>query len=422
MTIHTVKNGDTLYGISQTYGVPVSRIEADNGITDVRNLVVGEDLIINEGGGLTVERGDSLFSIAQENGVTVNDLLKSNPSLNGVPLIYEGQTLYIDDVTGREIIVNGYAYPFITDENLRRVLPYLTYITVFTYGFREDGTLIVPNDTKIIETAKSYGVSPLLLLSTLTDEGVFNNNLSGKLFSDTVLQDTLIENLIDTALSKGYEGIEIDFEFIPKEDSLGYVDFLTKLKAKLENEGLPLFVALAPKTSDTQIGLLYEGHNYKAIGKVADYVILMTYEWGYQFGPPLAVAPIRNVEQVVNYAVSVIDKDKILLGIPNYAYDWPLPYVKGETEAKGISNVDALNTAIENGAAIIFDDDAKTPYFNYMTDGVEHVVWFENARSIEAKLDLVEKYGLAGISIWQVMRFFPQLYGVLKGKYDNDRN
>lgn len=420
--IYTVKKGDTLYDISMRFGVPISRIEADNGIDDIRMLVIGEDLIINEGQGLTVQRGDSLYTIAEENGVTVNDLLKSNPALKGVPLIYEGQTIYIDEAVGREIVVNGYAYPFITDENLRRVLPYLTYLTVFTYGFREDGTLIEPDDAVIIETAKSYGVSPLLLLSTLTDEGVFNNNLSSKLFSDPVLQDILIENLIDTAESKGYEGIEIDFEFIPKGDASGYVDFLKRLKEKLELEGLPLFVALAPKTSDGQPGLLYEGHNYKQIGEVADYVILMTYEWGYQFGPPLAVAPIRNVEQVVKYAVSVIDPDKILLGIPNYAYDWPLPYVKGETEAKGISNVDALNRALDNGAEIKFDTDAMTPYYNYYADGVEHVVWFENARSIEAKLGLVDKYGLAGISIWQVMRFFPQLYGVLNNKFDNIRN
>ena len=181
-------------------------------------------------------------------------------------------------------------------------------------------------------------------------------------------------------------------------------------------------MALAPKTSDDQPGLLYEGHDYKAIGQISDYVILMTYEWGYQFGPPLAVAPIRNVEQVVKYAVSVIDNDKILLGVPNYAYDWRLPYIKGETEANGISNSDALNTALENGAEIKFDNDAKTPYFYYYKDGNEHVVGFENARSIDAKLDLVDKYDLAGISIWQVMRFFPQLYGVLKSKFDNVRN
>lgn len=420
--IYTVKKGDTLYDISRRYGVPVSRIEADNGIYDLRDLVVGEDLIINEGKGISVKRGDSLYTLANENGVSVNDLLKSNLSLGGIPLIYEGQTLYIDDEQYDKIVVNGYAYPFITDENLRRALPYLTYLTVFTYGFREDGTLIEPDDTRIIETAKSYGVSPVLLLSTLTDEGVFNNNLSSRLFSDTVLQDTLIENLIDTALSKGYEGIEIDFEFIPKDDASGYVAFLKRLKAELEGEGLPLFVSLAPKTSGDQPGLLYEGHDYRGIGEVADFVILMTYEWGYQFGPPLAVAPIRSVERVVEYAVSVIDSEKILLGIPNYGYDWPLPYVKGQTEAKGISNVDALIIALDNGAEIKFDADALTPYYNYSKDGIEHVVWFENARSIEGKLELVKKYSLGGISIWQIMRFFPQLYGVLKSKFDNIRN
>ena len=420
--IYTVKKGDTLYDISRRFGVPVSRIEADNGISDLRDLVVGEDLIINEGEGITVRRGESLYTIANENGVSVNDLLKSNLSLGGIPLIYEGQTLYIDDEQYDKIVVNGYAYPFISDENLRRALPYLTYLTVFTYGFREDGTLIEPDDAILIETAKSYGVSPVLLLSTLTDEGVFNNNLSSRLFSDTVLQDTLIENLIDTALSKGYEGIEIDFEFIPKDDASGYVAFLKRLKAELEGEGLPLFVALAPKTSDDQPGLLYEGHDYRGRGDVADFVILMTYEWGYQFGPPLAVAPIRSVERVVEYAVSVIDSEKILLGIPNYGYDWPLPYVKGQTEAKGISNVDALIIALDNGAEIKFDTDAMTPYFNYVKEGIEHVVWFENARSIEAKLELVKKYSLGGISIWQIMRFFPQLYGVLKSKFDNIRN
>ncbi len=421
MIIHTVKKGDTLYSLSRMYNVPISRIEADNGIKKGRYLVIGEDIVINNGGrAYTVKEGDTLYSIAESNGITVNALLRSNPSLMGNPLIFPGQTLYIEEKSENEIVVNGYAYTFINESELRRALPFLSYLTVFTYGFREDGTLIIPEDERIIEIAKSYGVSPIMLLSTLTDEGVFNNTLSGKLFDDTDLQDILIEELINTAQSKGFEGIEIDFEFIPREDREGYVNFLARLKTAMNEVGLPLFVALAPKISDSQPGLLYEGHDYSGIGEVADYVILMTYEWGYQFGPPLAVAPIKNVEEVVRYAVTEIPPEKILLGVPNYGYDWPLPYVKGETEAKGLSTTAAFDLAYEKGASIMFDEESQAPYFNYYDEnGVEHVVWFENARSVQARLDLVDKYSLGGISIWQIMRYFPQLYSLLGAEYES---
>ncbi len=421
MIIHTVKEGDTLYKLSRRYNTPISRIEADNGIEKDRYLVVGEDIVINDGGSAyTVNEGDTLYSIAENNGVSVNSLLRSNPSLMGLPLIYPGQTLYIEEESGKEIVVNGYAYPFITESELRRALPFLSYLTVFTYGFREDGSLIVPDDERIIEIAKSYGVSPIMLLSTLTDEGVFNNTLSGRLFDSTELQDVLIEELINTAVKRGFEGIEIDFEFIPREDREGYVAFLRRLKEGLNEVGLPLFVALAPKTSKTQPGLLYEGHDYAGIGEVADYVILMTYEWGYQFGPPLAVAPINNVEAVVAYAVSAIPPEKILLGVPNYGYDWTLPFIKGQSEATGLSTVAAFDIAYDKGAEIKFDEVAKAPYFNYFDgSGKEHVVWFENARSIQAKLDLIDKYSLGGISVWQIMRYFPQLYSLLGSEYTN---
>ena len=70
-----------------------------------------------------------------------------------------------------------------------------------------------------------------------------------------------------------------------------------------------------------------------AIGGIADSVLLMTYEWGYTYGPPMAVAPINHVRRVAEYGASVIDPEKIQMGIPNYGYDWPLPFVQGQTRA-----------------------------------------------------------------------------------------
>ena len=91
-----------------------------------------------------------------------------------------------------------------------------------------------------------------------------------------------------------------------------------------------LIAALAPKTSAGQKGTLYEGHDYTAIGAACDAALLMTYEWGYTYGPPMAVAPIRNVRQVVEYALTEIPPEKIWLGVPTYGYDWTLPYEKGQ--------------------------------------------------------------------------------------------
>jgi spore germination protein len=66
---------------------------------------------------------------------------------------------------------------------------------------------------------------------------------------------------------------------------------------------------------------LYQGHDYPVHGALVDHVIIMTYDGGYTFGPPMAVAPLNEVVKVLNYAVTAIPREKIFMGIPNYGYD-----------------------------------------------------------------------------------------------------
>ena len=142
------------------------------------------------------------------------------------------------------------------------------------------------------------------------------------------------------------------------------------------------------------------------MGEAADYVLLMTYEWGYTYGPPMAVAPLNQVRRVVEYALTEIPSEKINLGIPNYGYDWPLPYERGVTKAQTIGNVQAVRIAVEQGAMIEFDELAKSPYFHYILNSVEHEVWFEDVRSLNAKFNLIKEYNLRGCGYWQIMQFF----------------
>ncbi len=421
MEIHVVRPGDTLSSIAARYGVPLSVLVNDNQLPDPERLVTGQTLVVRRPVRLyTVQPGDTLYSIARDTGLTTRELLRLNPILRGEPAVFAGQTLILQDEDSptQTALVTGYAYPFGDRGIVQRTLPYLSGLIPFTYGIRPDGTLVEPDDLSLIAAAQQLGVTPTMHLSTLTDEGNFDSGLASLVLNDLEVQDAVVSNILSTMLLRGYQALDVDFEFIPAQDAVPYAQFITRLRELLRPRGWPVIVALAPKTSADQPGLLYEGHNYRLLGEAADLVLLMTYEWGYTYGPPLAVAPLPNVRRVVEYALTEIPAEKILLGIPNYGYDWTLPYVRGESRATSISNQYAVTLAGDNNAEIQYDPVAQSPFFRY-TDptGREHEVWFEDARSIRAKLSLLSRYDLAGVGYWNLIRPFPQNWLVLSSMY-----
>lgn len=421
MDIHVVRPGDTVYSIALQYGVPMGQLLNDNQLSDPSRLVVGQTLVIQYPAVThTVQAGDTLTSIAAMYQTTVRQLLRNNPVLQGNDQLTPGQTIVISFQQEKEgtLSVNGYAYPNIDRELLQQTLPYLSDLTPFTYGFTPQGTLIQPDDQYLIDSARQAGVRPLLHLSTLTEEGGFSNELAHIALTDPAVQTRLISELLNVILQKGYRGLDVDFEFVFPEDAEAYARFISRLHDALSPRGLPVIVALAPKVFADQPGQLYEGHNYRLLSQAADFVLLMTYEWGYTYGPPMAVAPIRNVRQVIEYALTEMPGEKIYLGIPNYGYDWTLPFQRG-SKATSISNVEAVALAYEHRAAIRYDESAQSPWFRYMDEqGREHEVWFEDARSIRAKLALTQEYGLYGVGYWNLMRPFPQNWLVLNALYN----
>ena len=146
-----------------------------------------------------------------------------------------------------------------------------------------------------------------------------------------------------------------------------------------------------------------------------------SYEWGYTYGPAMAVSPINMVRRVLDYAVSVMPAGKILMGVPNYGYNWTLPFVQG-TAARPLTNVGAVTLAGSVGAEIRFDERAQAPFFNYTdSEGRRHEVWFEDARSLRAKYRLVNEYGLAGVSFWNLNRLFRTNFLVLESMYSVEK-
>lgn len=420
MIIYTVKQGDNLTNIARRYSVTTEQLINLNGLRFPDRLVVGQEIIIPRENAYEVQSGDSLYSIALSAGVSLEELQAANPQIAAPYTIYTGEVITLPERPHPSIRVNGYVYPSISDDVLNRTLPYLTYLSIFSYRTDAEGNLNTIDDTRLIETALANSVAPVMVITNTREGGGFDSDLVSALLTSDTAKEQLINNILTNLEQKNYYGVDIDFEYIPPQNREDYNRFLERLSERLQAGGYKLSTALAPKIRADQIGTLYEAHDYAFHGQVADQVILMTYEWGYTYGPPMAVAPIEPVKQVLDYAVTEIPPEKILMGMPNYGYDWTLPYERGRA-AQALTITGALNRAIENGARIEYSESAEAPFYKYVKNGAEHIVWFENASSTKARLELVKQYGLGGVSYWTLNSFYPQNWVVLESLYSVEK-
>lgn len=414
-TTYTVKSGDTLWSIAQQFGVPLQAIIADNHLTNPDMLTPGTKLIIPPVVHI-VQPGETLWQIAQNYDTTIQAIIAAN-HINNPNMIYVGAQLIIPRKLPL-IEVNAYSYQPSEEaiDSINAVGHLLTYFSPFAYKMKEDGTLQPINDEKMIAAAQAKNIIPMLTLTnfTSTEEG---SNLAHVVLSNEELRVKVMNNVLQVMQEKGYQVLNIDFENVLPADRENYNAFIQLAVDMLHPKGYLVSTALAPKTSATQIGTLYEAHDYEAHGRIADFVVLMTYEWGYRFGSPQAISPINEMRRVVEYALTEMPADKILLGFELYARDWLLPHVKGQ-EAETFSPQEALNRAIKYGATIQYDQTAQSPFYRYVDEqGRNHEVWFEDARSAQAKFDMVKQYNLRGISYWALGFPFPQNWVLLNENF-----
>ena len=282
MEIHVVRPGETLYGIAVRYQADPAILQELNGLLPDSVLAVGQTLVIRHVDTFhTVQPGQTLAGIAGLYGVPLRRLYRNNFDLGGQPAIQPGQQLVIAyrDPPGQSIHTNGYAYPFVSRELLSAQLPYMSFLTPFTYGIDASGGLLPLDDGPLLEEARRLGTAPLMHLSTLTETDSFSSGRAVMVLTDPAMQEALIEQILATVAAKGYRGVDVDFEYIPGDQREAYADFIRRLRSRLAPAGLPVTVALAPKTHPEQPGLLYEAHDYALLGAAADFVLLMTYEW-----------------------------------------------------------------------------------------------------------------------------------------------
>lgn len=420
MAIYVVQPGDTIDSIAESMGISAQRLIQDNGLEDLESLVPGQALVIvHPVQTYTVQAGDTLAGIADAHGITVIQLLRNNPFLSDRDYLYPGDVLITDfgNKAGK-IATNGFAYPFIDRDTLRRTLPFLTYLTVFNYRVTEEGELIDIDDQEVIQLAKDYGVAPVMLVSTLSYQGTGSIDVAYSILSNPTVQDRLINNILNILKTKGYYAVDIYIQYISPENRNLVENYILNLTNRLNGEGYPVIVTLTPTTFTGDILNI----DYSALGRIADSILLLSYEWGFSYGPPASITPIGTVRELLNYAITQIDPAKIYFGIPIIGYDWQLPYIPGTSIANSLSTNAAIQLASVVGATIRYDETAQAPYYNYTIGSdsmaTEHVVWFKDVRRIDVLLKLVPEYGFQGVAIWNIMQYYAQLWVLINSQYE----
>ena len=413
MQIYVVRQNDTLSRIARSFGTTAEDITEANELPNPNNLVIGQALVIPIIGSFyRVQPGDTLWSISGKFNVSYQQLAAANRIPINQPLQI-GSQLYIPQRPKTRGEFNAYVEPRgtsvapVLESSARDAAPYLTYLAPFSFQALRDGSLKEPLLNNFPSIAKGNN-NVLMMVITNQEYDQFSAELGRILLNDIPIQDRFLNNIVTTAKKYGFRDIHFDMEHLRPADREAYNQFLRKAKTRFKREGWFISTALAPKTSATQQGEWYEAHDYKAHGQIVDFVVIMTYEWGYSGGPAMAVSPIGPVRTVLQYAISEMPASKILMGQNLYGYDWTLPFVQG-TVAKALSPQQAIALAAANHVQIQYDTSAQAPFFKYRdTNGKQHEVWFEDARSIQAKFNLIKELGLRGMSYWKLGLSFPQ--------------
>jgi spore germination protein len=419
MIIHTVQPDESLQQIAEMYQISVNRLLRDNHLPPYYEINAGHSLIITTPSkAYQVQENDTLTVIADAHKVPLLQIIRNNPFLSERESLYVGDELAIQFKQDRKIKIIGYAFSHINLSLLKKSLPYLTYLSIINYSITPEGDMYDVHDSRIIELAKAYGVAPIMMISSLPVHGKGNPEINHAIFANPQTQKKLIDKILHTVVSKGFHGVNLGFQTFYDEDLPLYINFIANLTEQLNKLGHETFVTLIPSTYENSSEMPNNFAYLKVIGEVSNHVILLSYQWPGAFIPTVAKTTVDFLREKLEYIITQIPPEKIFIGLTIIAYDWELPYVDGKTHGSAMKNMDALNLANQIGAVITYDEATQTPYFYYNNSGVNHFVWFKDARSFQALINLVTEFNLNGLAIWNIMYFTPLTWQIINSHFE----
>lgn len=354
-----------------------------------------------------VRPGDSLSAIARSCRTSPEALVRRNQLGDprrlcpGLSLVLEGKERRAPAVTELCAALSPQAQP----ELVETLLSELSWLCVQGSLLTAQGGLRLPRQEELLRLARRYQVLPLLTVSNL-GQGGFSPALAHTLLRREETGRALTDNILKALETHGYRGLDLSFQYLYPFDREAYSGFARRLGETLHTAGYYFFCSLAPKTRATADSSLCAGQDYAALGAAADRLILLAHGWGGAFTAPQAIAPLDRVTAALDYARALLPEGKLLLSLSWGGCAWVLPWRQGD-EARPMSAALAVDTAVSAGAEIRYDTTAQAPFFLCpRAGGKRRLIWYEDSRSLLARLELALNRGLAGVSLWPGDRLY----------------
>lgn len=393
-----------MFSIAAKYRISMDSLRITNGLSRDR-LVPGQDLLVPSNVYI-VQPGDSLFSIAQiafipEETIRLYNGLQSDELTVGMEIYFPPRDKHPEQ---------GLSYltpstPQKNRQNVQTFAPITSNFGVFEHHILEDGSLSTLDDQQVVSLIRENDAIPIAVITNLTESG-FSPQLTKRILNDPTLRQRAINNIYNLVKSKNYAGVNVDFEQVLESDRDLYSGFLAALRDRLKPEGFTISAAVPAKSSDDIPWL--KGFDYGGIGAAVDFVFIMAYDWHEAGSDPGPVAPITEVRKTLDYALTKMGRDKIVLGVPRYGYNWTM--ANGSVaSASAFSVSNAYATAMRYQVPIQYSTEYQQPHYTYWDEGGRrHIVWFEDIRARAVKFQLAVDYKLRGVGAWQLGLHFPQ--------------
>ncbi|MDD2234231.1 MAG: glycosyl hydrolase family 18 protein [Desulfitobacteriaceae bacterium] len=296
----------------------------------------------------------------------------------------------------------GYRY-------LRQYGCLLDEVAFFRVAIRNNGELFGAPSRHLINEIHKMGIKVLLTISNLTSQGHFSTELISRLVRDKEFSGQVWQAIRNMMAVYKFDGINLDLEKGVPGDRKLFTEFIRFWTIRFKQENFLISLDVPAKIAD-ESGDIREGvFDYKALGKIADQIVIMSYEEHWPGSQPGSIASFPWVKQVLDYALESIPATKIFISIPLYGYDW-----NGSGRAKVVSFERANQIARRFGAPLKWDSQQHSTYFTYQVRDQKHTVYFEDLLSIKEKLDLAVAKGIGGIAVWQMNLSFNQFWEVLR--------
>lgn len=316
-------------------------------------------------------------------------------------------------------IVLGWQVPYADDsvQSYREHVDLITHISPCWYSMDKDGNIKSEerDAPDIIGLARTRGIAVVPLIA--------NERFSPDVAHDVLLTEhtrrRAAETIASLVLGHGFDGINMDFEgaFL-KGDRDRYTMLVREIARLLRPHGKHVSVDVVAQTkqpgpADTGWAQAYD---YPGLAAVVDHLVIMGYDYSPSGGPPGPIAPLWWLQKVLDYALTCVPKEKIVMGLPFYGRHWTIE--KGvPSHGRGLDAKRAREMLARPGVVPAWDERAACPVIRYYDGETEHVVYYEDLESLRLKLELVRARGVDGVAFWRLGSEDPQMWEVVRREY-----